>query len=66
MGENANGRYFAWYFVREHFFELGTSHELYDAVFKISQSFDNEFLFEEVSLLFSFEKRFTIQNAYLI
>ena len=48
VGENPNGRYFAWYFIREYFLELGASNEAYDALFSICQTFDNSFLFEEV------------------
>jgi hypothetical protein len=52
VGENPNGRYFAWYFIREYFLELDASKEAYDALFSICQTFDNAYLFEEVRRCF--------------
>jgi hypothetical protein len=55
VGENPNGRYFAWYFIREYFPIFGASKDTYDAIFRICQTFDNVYLFDEVTQYQTFE-----------
>lgn len=56
VGKNPNGRYFAWYFVREYWyylaFETSNPRAITESIIQITNSFDNLFLLEEV-ILFS-------------
>lgn len=52
VGKNPNGRYFSWYFIREYWyylvFETSDPRGISEVVRKVTDSFDNVFLLEEV------------------
>ncbi|CAF0707260.1 unnamed protein product [Brachionus calyciflorus] len=65
VGDNPNGRYFAWYFVREYWyylvFETNNGRGVSEVVNQITNSFDNVFLLEEI--LVFFEDSYDFQSA---